>query len=311
MKKSFLRVLICFIIVVSIFTACSQKTDKYDNIHSRQIKLLGSRDDDFWKVNAEFIDVSIKEESNSNAIAFKTVVLPNGESVEVNYKNTTQSVFRNIEKYENSSRNVSCGFDADSGKLFQIQFGITKADPIDSSFNESEYKIWIEKILNFYGYISLSDYEYSCQTDIIVSEIDHVYKENYDYFCFGKNENNEIVSARTFSYTRTVNNYKTSDKISVTINTINETVMIKFDLKDFTDRDVAAIEQSEIVPIVEAFILSSYNDAKYVANKIEVRDKRLMIIDGTLAIVVETEIEFSQINVEELYTELVSVAIEL
>ena len=289
MKKIIYSGLI-FIIIVSLLilsvTSCNNETYTF-----QQVMMWGTYDDGIFDSSVKCIDIIGKKYQDEDADKIKSIMLLNGNCEDVRYVESIKSDIKDYAIYSSENGNISCRYDSKSNLLTQISTE-NNIIPIPNNItNESDYRNWVKNLLTIYGVNNLSSYKYSCETSVAISNENSYYQYQYPYF-YTDLAVNEKITKYIFTYTKYLNGYPTTDRISVYISIPNENVIIKFDEQDFIDIPKATIDDSTIITTINSYSMSSLNTDKYKLASMQIMNKTLTRFENKVCLKVDVEMTF-------------------
>ena len=260
---------------------------------------VGVTDADVFTDNTTVIYNGIEEYIDSTADDIKQIEI-NGETIELKYKNTEGSIYRNVHVYEDHEGKVSGRYYVENDALAQIAAYDKIPFPAESVDAEPEYIDWAKSLLSSYGVNDLDTYEYSCETCILDSGISSSgkgYASNnpFDYFCLPSGSN-ESLSSYKFRFAKYVGDYKTSDSVSVYIGFRTGLIIVQFNNDEFSSMDELQIDRAEVENSLDQYIKDSINYDNCSLHSYSITDEVLRFIDGKLCCVYTVSIKLLKNN---------------
>lgn len=312
MKKKILTLVlgISICLIVFLLGSCNENdplnnTDN-DLVSPRNVKMLGIPDGNIFHKTVETYDLSDVQYQNVNADVEKNIVIAKGNTEKIMYQYSTKNDITDLAVYENS--NISCYFDSKTDRMLQIFAKNNSINIPDSVKTEADYRAWIEQLLSSYDVGNLSDYNYSCQTSVIVSSENGVTQNQLAYF-YTDVKSNERVSRRVFTYTRYISGYPTTDRIYISISPITGSVIIKFDERDFANYSFFSCDETQIISAVDSYIFSSINTELYEVSSSNIVNRSLVMIENEAGIMVDVELKLCAKEASEPFDMVVTLVV--
>lgn len=279
-----LTLFIVIALLTMSFTSCNNDISEF-----QRVIMLGQPDGDIFDSSIMSIDIVETEYQDEGADTTRNIVLANGDSEVVRYVQSKKSELTDIAIYSSDSKDISCYYDSKSDLLSQIYAKNNTILVPTNITTEADYRDWVENLLTIYGAHNLSSYRYSCQTNVIVSNEESTYQDQYTYF-YTDIKTNERISKYVFTYTKYIDDYPTTDTVTVSISALTGSVIIKFDKGDFTDVADVTIDNSTIKTAIDSYIADSINTNKYEFVSTQITEKTLTRIESEVCVRVEVEI---------------------
>lgn len=302
MKKSRKRVLLpalavtISLLIISL-TSCTSKSPLLLRVVC--MGLCG----DYLEETIEQESVLPVEYNDENAAVSKSVVLPNGDAEEVFYVNSLKYYMADYAVYKSEDENVSCRYDSQTGKLLRISCKNGAVTVPDSLLNEEYYRNWTEHVFSEYGVDDFSNYRYSCETRVYVSNESSAYTDTYEYF-YKDLKANESMYKRSFKYTEHVGDYATEDFVGIDISYPTGSIIIDFDQNKISDSVEVNFDKSKIREIVDSYILSNLNAEKYrfKSSSSEIIAQELVMAENEVCLQVDVAMTFVNKESGSAYT---------
>lgn len=242
--------------------------------------LCGAVDSDIFNSNTAVLLTDYKKYID-DSVEKTASIRVNDQIFELTYDNTVeQGAARH--SYKTKDGKISCYYFDTNKKLAQITIKDDRMNLLSVLSTEEEFLSWIESFLKQFGVDNLSDYEYSCETGIVVSGDDFTYMETISGFHLA-NENRENSSEEvmlySFYYCKELGGIRTSDGLTIFI--FDGMIIVKFDEKRFADMDAPIQDAKAYDKIVEEFLKNSISE-KYTLVSYEVGTPRLTYIEEKL-----------------------------
>ena len=279
-----------FVIIVSLltllFTSCNGETYTF-----KRVIIMGTYDGGIFDSSTRIIDIIGDEYQDENKDKIKSIELLNGSCENIRYVKSIKSDIDDYAIYSSENGNISYRYDSKSNLLTQIHT-TNNAIPIPTNITtESGYQRWVKKLLAAYDVNSLLGYKYSCETDVATSNENSHYKDQYPYF-YTDLEFNEKIISYTFTYTKHLDGYPTTDRILVYINVPLESVIIKFDKRDFINIHRATVDDSTITTTINSYMINSVNTERYELTSMQIMHKTLTYFENEVCMEIDVEMDF-------------------
>lgn len=248
-------------------------TEEYESKY--RITRQGYDADNIFKDSAE-LEMVIFSDMYFSADAIPSYTVKIGqEDVLLTYKHSKDQGDLAFDFYESEDKKVSAQYNSEKNAISQLSL---KSLDLGEYTTEDQYLSLIYSILADFGITDLSYYTKTCSTSIKVSGNNSSWVENKSEFYSNEKENEEIDKYR-FEFVRYYGEYPTTDKISISFSLTTQTVLIKFDPKDFVSISEISIDRDDMRSELDKYVAAELKSTCTISS-LEITNEYLTIEKG-------------------------------
>lgn len=220
---------------------------------------------------------------------------PPAESREVVHDDHLHEIFLNHQLtgqwnvYTSSDNAVTCWFDPETGKLRMISAENWLQAQDQKTMDADEYIEWIKLHVSEYYSENWSEYMVSCKTEILNTLTGTAEPEiKYDFYV--PYETYETVNSYTFTFTKYLGDYATTDAIQAYIRPDNGLVVLEFSAHNFDNAEPVEPDLELIHASVYQFVTDSFSSSEYSYLMHSTQNQRFGYINGHLSMICTVKI---------------------
>lgn len=217
----------------------------------------------------------------------------------LSYDNNSHSVFykqsyigaygNQFDQYQSETESLAVHYLNKTNKITQITATRDYFALPDNLKSEEDYLNWIKELLKGYGVTDLSAYEYSCKTGLTEFGDDWAGGASRDYFYEDIDPTCEELTSYTFTYTRIIDGYVTSDYIRIYISISTDMMILNFDQEQFANVAKIELDETKMLETLDEYVKGCVNIEKYELLSYTVENQTLTYVDQKLCMVCSVE----------------------
>ena len=307
-KSCVLCLIICAVFALSACGSNQQASSKTEWDHVYEVKLLNKTDSSLFGSEVKYL--SSFNDSNDEIVnpkAEKAKEITIGEDkYSLNYSKSLDTGTSIIDIYESEDEKFECRFNSTKNRLNRIAANTLGEDYFAPLKTEGDYVDWCKNLLKQYGIDDISEFEYSCETGVVISGEDFTHQDIRPYFCEAGKTDGE-VSLYRFYFRRYVDLMPTADCYSFYIKPKTGFLIVRFSAELFADTSTINADEEQIKTAIDSFF-NEYKNDKYSISSYNIEQYRLSYIDNRLCCVCSVAINYSN-NANPSYVSTVAEAL--
>lgn len=311
-KKNIYWSIITVLLSMFFLTGCLflKTANNNDNKEHYNVYIDQLPESDYFISDIEMDIFKTETYKNPDASTSKKIMFY-GKNIDLDYTSSSNIMQRNYnydEYVDSTNKNIFYRFKENTNELIRISGTDNTIIGCEEELKkEEDFKIWVESIIG--NYIDLSQYEYSCRTLITVHGENSVGNVRYDEFRLPIKEN-ESNARYTFTYTKYVNGYPTTDYVQINTDKLGNVNLIILYQNEFDQTIIPVIQANIVDETIEQNLKSIINKNKYMLESYRILSKRLFLAEnGKVEMSVSIEISVKDLELDSIYVDMLSIVV--
>ena len=295
--RKYYRVLLYASLCCLIFTGCQRKEEPDEKEPAKRYTVsIGSHPDlDAFSFDGFRVDPAEPQEFTSAAALQTRQAVLGAESKTLSYAHSSTLSMRD---YASDVYTDAAGddrvyvFKANTNALLQIYSGagtpvIGNSEPLRT---EQDFRNAAESALAGYSDANLADLQYACTTRLIRNTENGIEQYNANTFQTAAGPE-ERVSSYTFTYTKYVGGYPTTDRAMVMTDASGNIMLLQWNPNDFASVSSFALDPALLTQAIEDTLSATLDTKQYALTAYDTVGTILFIEDGKPQAAVSLEIQ--------------------
>ena len=197
------------------------------------------------------------------------------ENVLLTYKHSKDQGSLAFDFYENEDKKVSAQYNSEKNAISQLSL---KNFDLGEYTTEDQYLSLVYSILSDFGITDLSHYTKTCDTSIKVSGNNSSWVENKAGF-YSSEKETEKIDKYLFEFVKYYGEIPTTDKISINFSPTTQTILVKFDPKNFMSISEITIDIDDIRSELDKYIAAKLKNTCTISS-LEITNEYLSVERG-------------------------------
>ncbi len=302
--------LFCILLAILFcLTACSDSSKQINAEEQPQVTLkadafsamhLSVSDADVYNDKVVIRTATSETFTNFDTEQEKILIL-SGKEISTNYVESFKDFKgEQANKYQSSDEKVYFTCSESTHEIYRIRATRDYFALPDNLKSEEDYLNWIKELLKGYGVSDLSAYEYSCKTGLTEFGDDWAGGASRDYFYQDIDPTCEKLSNYEFTYTRIIDGYVTSDKISIYISFTTDMLLVSFDQGQFANVGKIELDEMKMLETLDEYVKKCVDTEKHELVSYKVKEKTLTYVDQKLCMVCSVEMLLNPLEISDI-----------